>query len=101
MSTSPNEFARPVAVDVEVSEDTLTVHLSDGRSIAAPVIWYPRLADGTAQERALWELVGSGHGIHWPALDEDISVEALLVGQRSTEAASSLKKWLSTRHRSV
>lgn len=101
MSTSANEFARPVAVDVEVSEDTLTVHLSDGRSIAAPVIWYPRLADGTPQERARWELVGSGQGIHWPELDEDIRVEALLAGQRSNEAASSLKKWLSTRHRSV
>jgi hypothetical protein len=101
MSTSPNEFPRPVAVDVEVSEDTLTVHLADGRSIAVPVIWYPRLADGTPQERAHWELIGSGHGIHWPELDEDISVEALLTGQRSSEASSSLKKWLSTRQRSV
>lgn len=101
MSTSPSEFSRPVAADVEVSEDTLTVHLSDGRSIAVPVIWYPRLADGTSQERARWELIGSGHGIHWSELDEDISVEALLAGQRSNEAASSLKKWLSTRPRSV
>ena len=78
MSTSPNEFSRPVTVDVEVSEDTLTVHLSDGRSIAAPVIWYPRLADGSPQERARWELVGSGHGIHWPDVDEDISGRAAL-----------------------
>ncbi len=90
-----------MAVDVEVSEDTLTVHLSDGRSIAVPVIWYPRLADGTLQERARWELIGSGHGIHWSELDEDISVEALLAGQRSNEGASSLKKWLSTRQRNV
>ena len=101
MNTSLNEFARPAAVDVEVSEDTLTVHLSDGRSISVPVIWYPRLADGTSNERARWELVGSGHGIHWPDLDEDISVEALLAGQRSNEAPTSLKKWLSKRQRSV
>ena len=99
MSTSPNEIAGPVAVDVEVSEDTLTVHLADGRSIAVPVIWYPRLADGTRQERAHWELSGSGQGIHWPDLDEDISVEALLAGQRSNETPSSLERWLSARHR--
>jgi hypothetical protein len=99
MSTSPSDFARPLAVDVEVSENTLTVHLADGRSIAVPVSWYPRLAEGTSQERAHWKLVGSGHGIHWPELDEDISVEALLAGQRSNEAAPSLKQWLSTRHR--
>ncbi len=86
-----------MAVDVQVSEDTLTVHLADGRSIAVPVAWYPRLADGTPGERARWELIGSGHGIHWPGLDEDISVEALLAGRRSNEAPSSLKKWLATR----
>ena len=86
-----------MAVDVEVSEDTLTVHLSDGRSIAAPVIWYPRLADGTPQERARWELVGSGHGIHWPALDEDISVEGLLAGKPSGESQASFGKWLAKR----
>ena len=101
MSISPSEFVRPLAVDVEVSEDTLSVHLADGRMISAPVIWYPRLANGSAQERARWELVGSGHGIHWPDLDEDISVEALLNGRRSNESATSLKKWLSTRPRSV
>ena len=99
MGTSASDLARPLAVDVEVTEDTLTVHLADGRSIAVPVIWYPRLADGTSQERTRWKLIGSGHGIHWPELDEDISVAALLAGQRSNEAASSLKKWLSTRHR--
>lgn len=101
MSTSPSDIGRPLAVDVEVSEDTLTVHLADGRTIAAPVIWYPRLANGTPAERARWKLIGSGHGIHWPELDEDISVEALLNGRRSNEAPSSLKKWLSTRRRSA
>jgi hypothetical protein len=86
-------------VDVEVSEHTLTVHLSDGRSIAVPVDWYPRLAEGTSKERAHWGLVGGGSGIHWPDLDEDISVEALLAGQRSKEGSSSLEKWLSARRR--
>ena len=92
---------RPIAMDVEVSDDTLTVHLADGRSIAVPVIWYPRLADGTPHERSRWQLIGSGQGIHWPDLDEDISVEALLAGRRSNEAATSLKKWLAARQRSV
>jgi Protein of unknown function (DUF2442) len=99
MSTSPSEITRPTAVDVQVSEETLTVRLADGRSIAVPVTWYPRLADGTPVERARWELIGSGHGIHWPDLEEDISVEALLAGRRSSEVPSSLKKWVSTRHR--
>jgi hypothetical protein len=88
-----------MAVDVQVSEETLTVCLADGRSIAVPVVWYPRLANGTPVERMRWELIGSGHGIHWPDLDEDISVEALLAGRRSNEAPSSLKSWLSMRHR--
>ena len=101
MSTSPSEFVRPLAVDVEVSEDTLSVHLSDGRTISAPVLWYPRLANGTSRERSRWELVGSGHGVHWPDLDEDISVEALLNGRRSNESPASLKKWLATRQRSA
>lgn len=99
MSTSLSEFTRPMAVDVQVSAEMLTVQLADGRSIAVPVIWYPRLADGTPGERARWELIGSGLGIHWPDLDEDISVEALLAGRRSNETPSSFKKWLSTRHR--
>lgn len=86
-----------MAVDVDVSADTLTVRLADGRSIAVPVDWYPRLADGTLHERAHWTLVADGRGIHWPQLDEDVSVEALLSGQRSNEAPASLKKWLSAR----
>jgi hypothetical protein len=101
MNTSADEFVRPLAVDVEVSEATLNVHLADGRSISVPVTWYPRLAHGTAAERSHWELIGSGHGIHWPALDEDISVEALLDGLPSRESPASLKKWLDTRHRNA
>lgn len=97
MSSSANELTRPLAADVHVSDDELIVHLMDGRSISAPITWYPRLASGTAQERANWSLIGSGHGVNWPDLDEDISVEALLEGRRSTESSSSLKKWLAAR----
>ena len=99
MSTSRNELSRPLAVDVEVSADTLTVRLADGRAIAVPIEWYPRLADGTPSERVRWSLLGSGQGIHWPDLDEDISVEALLAGQRSNETPLSFSKWLAGRQR--
>ena len=75
----------------------LTVELSDGRSISAPLAWYPRLLHGTREERANWRLVGRGMGIHWPALDEDISVENLLTGKASGESQRSLKRWLEQR----
>ena len=97
MSSSASELTRPLAADVEVSDDELIIRLTDGRSISAPITWYPRLANGTAQERANWRLTGSGHGVYWPDLDEDISVEALLIGKRSNESSSSLKKWLARR----
>jgi len=97
MSSSANELTRPLAGNVDVSDDELIVHLTDGRSISAPITWYPRLASGTVQERANWTLTGSGQGVHWPDLDEDISVEALLDGRRSNESSSSLKKWLAAR----
>jgi hypothetical protein len=85
------------AQEVTVTEDTITVELSDGRSISAPLAWYPRLVHGTPEERANWRLVGRGTGIHWPTLDEDISVENLLAGQASGESQRSLKRWLSQR----
>jgi hypothetical protein len=85
------------AQDVTVTEDTLTVELSDGRSISVPLAWYPRLLHGTPEERATWRLIGQGTGIHWPALDEDISVENLLAGRASGESQSSLKRWLAQR----
>jgi hypothetical protein len=87
------------AINVETSKDALSVLLADGRTISVPLTWYPRLAYGTAAERTRWELIGSGHGIHWPDLDEDISVAALLNGQPSNEAPASLKKWLLKRQR--
>jgi hypothetical protein len=80
-----------------VSDDALTVQLSDGRVLAVPIAWYPRLSHGTTSERNNWRLIGSGHGIHWPDLDEDISVEGLLTGKASGESQASLKKWLLSR----
>jgi hypothetical protein len=83
--------------DIDVSEDTLTVDLSDGRSLQVPIAWYPRLYHGTPSERKNWRLIGQGVGIHWPALDEDVSVEGLLLGRKSTESQSSLARWLEKR----
>jgi hypothetical protein len=80
-----------------VTDDTLTVDLSDGRSISVPLAWFPRLAHGTLEERANWELIGRGEGIHWPELDEDISVEGLIAGRPSGESQQSLAKWLQRR----
>jgi Protein of unknown function (DUF2442) len=85
------------ATRVLVSDDTLTVELTDGRTISAPLAWFPRLAHGTMAERNNWKLIGKGHGIHWPDLDEDISVENLLAGKPSGESQSSLKRWLESR----
>ena len=87
----------PDAEAVSVSDDTLTAELSDGRTISAPVAWFPRLLYGTAAERSNWRLIGGGQGIHWPDLDEDISVESLLAGRVSHESQESLKRWLDAR----
>src|SRR5437588_10510823 len=86
-----------LATRVEVSEDTLSVELADGRTIAAPLAWYPRLAHATAEERGSWRLIGGGRGIHWPSVDEDVSVANLLGGQPSGESQSSFKRWLAGR----
>ncbi|MEX2286298.1 MAG: DUF2442 domain-containing protein, partial [Planctomycetaceae bacterium] len=77
--------------------DVLSVELSDGRAISVPLAWYPRLTHATAVERQNWRMVGSGQGIHWPELDEDISVENLLAGKASGESQASLKRWLDQR----
>lgn len=85
------------AVRVTVSDDTLTVDLEDGRTIAVPIGWFPRLAYGTPEERAHVEIVGAGYGLHWPELDEDIGVEGLLLGKKSTESTQSFARWLAQR----
>lgn len=87
------------AVDVKVTDDELTVQLEDGRRLAVPLVWYPRLLHGSKRERAQWRFIGRGVGIHWPSLDEDISVEGLLAGWRSGESQESLKRWLDGRAR--
>jgi len=97
MASSPTEAAAPLAQVVRVDDETLVVELLDGRSVSVPVAWYPRLAHGSPEERSEWRLVGRGHGIHWPRLDEDIAVSDLLAGRRSAESQSSLERWLSTR----
>ena len=97
MSTSAIEMEVPFAEDVTVSDDTLCVDLSDGRSISVPLAWYPRLLRATAAERKRWRLIGRGLGIHWEDLDEDISVEGLLAGKPSGESQASLGKWLAQR----
>jgi hypothetical protein len=94
MNTSTAEADSTAATGVTVTEDTLTVDLSDGRSISAPLAWYPRLLHASIEERGRWRLIGQGHGIHWPDVDEDISVENLLAGRASAESHYSFKAWL-------
>jgi len=97
MSTLLTELREATAHNVSVSDDVLAVDLADGRTIMVPLAWFPRLAHGMPAERANWRLIGSGEGIHWPDLDEDISVESLLAGRRSGEAQESLRRWLQAR----
>jgi hypothetical protein len=97
MSTSAMEIEIPLVENVAVSEDTLCVDLSDGRSISVPLAWYPRLSHASSSERKRWRLIGRGVGIHWEELDEDISVEGLLAGRPSGESQASFSKWLAKR----
>jgi hypothetical protein len=97
MSISANEIGIPNAENVTVTEDTLSVDLSDGRTLSVPLAWFPRLLQSTPEERNNWRLIGKGHGIHWEDMDEDISVEGLIAGRPSGESQSSFKKWLERR----
>ena len=97
MSTSGAELREAQANSVSVSDDALVAELADGRTITVPLAWFPRLAHGTPAERANWRRIGGGVGIHWPDLDEDISVESLLAGRRSGETQASLRRWLRAR----
>ena len=89
--------AEAKAMKVVVTDDTLAVDVIDGRTISVPLAWYPRLLHGTPQERSNWRFVGDREGIHWPDLDEDISVDNLLLGQPSGESLTSFKRWLDQR----
>ena len=97
MNTLALEIRIPEALNVLLTDDTLSVDLSDGRSISVPVAWFPRLLHSTEQERNNWRLIGRGQGIHWEDLDEDISIEGLLAGRPSGESQESFKKWLANR----
>jgi hypothetical protein len=99
MTTSSLATETAVAKHVRVTEDALVVELRDGRSVSVPLKWYPRLAEGRPSERRRWELIGPGIGIHWPDLDEDISVEGLLLGLPSNESSASLQRWRAGRRR--
>ena len=97
MSSSATEVRPALAQKVDVTNNAIAIDLVDGRSLTVPLAWYPRLAHGTAAERSKWRLIGRGEGIHWPDLDEDISVEDMLAGRPSGESQSSLQKWLKAR----
>ncbi|MDP2824371.1 MAG: DUF2442 domain-containing protein [Sulfuritalea sp.] len=97
MIFSQTEIGIPNALNVQVSKDALTIELDDGRTLTAPLGWYPRLSHATPEERKHWRLIGSGTGIHWEDIDEDISVEGLLLGKPSGESQRSFDRWLAER----
>lgn len=99
MNTLAIEIAASTAESVTLTNDTLTVELSDGRSLSVPLDWFPRLVYATQAERKRWRLVGRGRGIHWDLLDEDIGVDGLLAGKPSGESHASFQKWLASRQR--
>ena len=100
MTTLAIELRMVSAQNVQVTDDALIVDLSDGRTVSVPLAWFPRLLHGTPEERNKWRLIGEGEGIHWPDLDEDISVENLILGKPSGESQKSFKKWLEARAKS-
>jgi hypothetical protein len=97
VDTSASELHEARAQAIEMREDCLVVDLADGRTMTVPLLWYPRLWYGTETERTHFEILGDGRYIHWPDLDEDLSVAGMLAGRRSEESAESLKRWLALR----
>lgn len=100
MSTSVS-LTTAAARRVRVTDQALTVEFVDGRVVSVPTAWYPRLAEASPRERRLWVLIGGGVGIHWPDLDEDVSIEGLLRGERAGESAASLRSWRASRKRTA
>ena len=91
---------KPVLAErISIDDESLMIDLVDGRSISVPLEWYPRLLHAPPQERNNWCLIGRGEGIHWPDLDEDISVENVWAGRPSGESQRSLKRWLEARNK--
>jgi hypothetical protein len=97
MNSLTTEVRSVTAQNVTVTDDALVIELVDGRTISAPLVWYPRLLHGNHEERGNWRLIGQGEGIHWPDLDEDISVENVLLGNPSGESQRSFKRWIENR----
>ncbi len=97
MNSSATKELEVTATSVRVTDDALIVDLSDGRTVSAPLAWYPRLLHGSAAERNDHQMIGRGIGIHWPQLDEDISIEGILSGRRSFESKQSFDEWLASR----
>lgn len=89
--------AIPLAETVEVSATELIVQLRDGRRIAVPLDWFPRLLHATSDERRHYIVIGGGYAVHWPDMDEDIRIGGLLEGQRSGESKRSFDRWLQGR----
>ncbi|MCE9592211.1 MAG: DUF2442 domain-containing protein [Planctomycetes bacterium] len=85
------------AVSLRVTGSAVVVRLEDGRTVSTPLAWYPRLMNGTPRERQNFKIIGGGEGVHWPDLDEDLSVEGMLAGLPSGEGRSSLERWLKSR----
>ena len=86
------------AVRAQLTDEALVVDLADGRSVSVPLVWYPRLLRASMKERQQFRLIGSGEGIHWELLDEDVSVEGIVAGRRSMESAESFRRWLEDRN---
>ena len=97
MSSSQTKNSPVKAIALTITGDTISIDLDDGRSISAPLSWYPRLYHANIKERNNWILIGEGHGIHWPDLDEDVSIQGILEGNQSSESQRSLEKWLRLR----
>ena len=97
MNSLAIEIREASAQNVTISEDAVSVDLVDGRTIIVPLVWYPRLWHGTLEERNNFEIIGSGTILHWPDLDEDLSVSGLLAGRQSGESRQSLKRWIEKR----
>ena len=96
MSTLTLEY-EPLAVDLTITSESLTVGLGDGRSLSIPLAWYPRLMRASEAERDNWHLLGGGYAIEWPDLDEHIGVAGLLAGRRSGESDASFQRWIASR----
>jgi hypothetical protein len=99
MTISGTEVLDALARGVTVSEEALSVDLADGRTITVPLAWFPRPGACDNGGAGNWRFIGGGVGIHWPDLDEDISVVSLLAGRKSGESQASLRRWLGERSR--